>query len=284
MRYLIVGAGVIGSIYAHLLARAGGHVTVYARGARLEELRQRGLLVRTASGVERADVAVTGDLPHDGFDVVIVAVRHEQADAALAELAPTGHPTIVTLVNTPDVRAWGGILRPGRLVPAFPGAGGALVDGVLEGGLTPASLQRTTIGELDGRRTERLERVVASWRRAGIPVAVSGRIADWLLCHVALVVPIGNAIQRGDHTSRAGVLRCATELRAAFTAARRTGARVEPARYRVFTLLPPRLVAPVLRRVLASRAARQFLVPHALAARVEMDALEQAFDAVVGRG
>lgn len=35
MRVLIYGAGVIGSLYAVLLAEAGINVTVYARGKRL---------------------------------------------------------------------------------------------------------------------------------------------------------------------------------------------------------------------------------------------------------
>ena len=44
MRVLIYGAGVIGSLYAVLLAEAGINVTVYARGKRLQSLLSKGLL------------------------------------------------------------------------------------------------------------------------------------------------------------------------------------------------------------------------------------------------
>ena len=42
MRLLIYGAGVIGGLYASLFAQAGYEVSLYARGKRLESLRQQG--------------------------------------------------------------------------------------------------------------------------------------------------------------------------------------------------------------------------------------------------
>ncbi len=44
MRLLIYGAGVIGSLYATLFSQAGYDVTVYARGKRLEALKEKGLI------------------------------------------------------------------------------------------------------------------------------------------------------------------------------------------------------------------------------------------------
>ena len=44
MRLLIFGPGVIGSLYASLFAEAGFDTTVYAREARLETLKKKGLL------------------------------------------------------------------------------------------------------------------------------------------------------------------------------------------------------------------------------------------------
>ena len=43
MRILIYGAGVIGSLYAVLFAEAGYDTNIYARGKRLEALRNNGL-------------------------------------------------------------------------------------------------------------------------------------------------------------------------------------------------------------------------------------------------
>lgn len=49
MRILIYGAGVIGSLYAVLLKEAGYDTTIYARGHRLEDLRNQGLLYKKSS-------------------------------------------------------------------------------------------------------------------------------------------------------------------------------------------------------------------------------------------
>ncbi|MDH3622883.1 MAG: NAD-binding protein, partial [Myxococcales bacterium] len=42
MRFLVIGAGNIGSLYAAKLAQSGQEVTVLARGARLEQIRRHG--------------------------------------------------------------------------------------------------------------------------------------------------------------------------------------------------------------------------------------------------
>ena len=46
MRVLIYGAGVLGSYLAHVLHRGDNDVTLLARGKRLEELRENGLVIK----------------------------------------------------------------------------------------------------------------------------------------------------------------------------------------------------------------------------------------------
>ena len=58
MRVLIFGAGVIGSLYASYLSRNGCETAILARGHRLVELREKGLLYRKGSHVKRANVRV----------------------------------------------------------------------------------------------------------------------------------------------------------------------------------------------------------------------------------
>ena len=63
MRVLIYGAGVIGSLYAVLLAEAGINVTVYARRKRLQSLLSKGLLYRKKDRILTADafIVMLGD-------------------------------------------------------------------------------------------------------------------------------------------------------------------------------------------------------------------------------
>lgn len=46
MKILVYGAGVLGSYVAHVLHRCGNDVTLLARGKRLNELRESGLVIR----------------------------------------------------------------------------------------------------------------------------------------------------------------------------------------------------------------------------------------------
>lgn len=47
VRYVIIGAGAVGGTIGVLLADAGHDVTLVARGAHLDALRERGLTLRT---------------------------------------------------------------------------------------------------------------------------------------------------------------------------------------------------------------------------------------------
>ena len=58
MRILIYGAGVIGSLYAALFAEAGYDTNIYARGKRLEILRNNGLQYKKNQEVIKAEIRI----------------------------------------------------------------------------------------------------------------------------------------------------------------------------------------------------------------------------------
>jgi 2-dehydropantoate 2-reductase len=59
MKILVIGAGVIGSIYAGKLLQAGHEVVLFARGSRLSELQAHGLVLEDAeSGAHGAPSAL----------------------------------------------------------------------------------------------------------------------------------------------------------------------------------------------------------------------------------
>ena len=76
IRILIYGAGVIGSIYAGYLSLSGCEVSVLARGHRLEELRQKGLLYRKGKEIQKAAVRILDRLESDErYDYIFLTVR-----------------------------------------------------------------------------------------------------------------------------------------------------------------------------------------------------------------
>jgi 2-dehydropantoate 2-reductase len=87
VRFVVVGAGAIGGVIGGGLHRAGHDVTLIARGASADLLRNRGLTLQTPDGDETLRVPVgTVDDVRDG-DVVILAVKSQDTVAALDSLA-----------------------------------------------------------------------------------------------------------------------------------------------------------------------------------------------------
>ena len=144
MRILIFGVGVIGSLYGALLAEAGYDVSVYARGRRLESLIRNGLLFKSGGTIRKAPVKVLSSVePDDCYDFIILAVRENQLHAALKDLRQNSSPNIVTMVNSLETYdRWEAICGVGRIIPAFPGAGGGFDEDVLDAALTPRGRKR----------------------------------------------------------------------------------------------------------------------------------------------
>ena len=58
MRILVLGAGVIGSVYAGKLLQAGHEVVLLARGPRLVDLQTHGLILEDAQSGDRSVLPV----------------------------------------------------------------------------------------------------------------------------------------------------------------------------------------------------------------------------------
>ena len=92
MKILIVGAGVIGQIYAARLHEAGHEVTVLARHQTLQTLIQDGITLvneaRPDPPIQRVRVEMTGEVgPDRSFELALVTVRRDQVDEILPALA-----------------------------------------------------------------------------------------------------------------------------------------------------------------------------------------------------
>jgi 2-dehydropantoate 2-reductase len=182
----VVGAGGLGGYFGGRLAVGGHDVQFVARGAHLAALRASGLAVRSVRGdfslpPERApatdDPATIGPC-----DVVLFTVKSYDTDAAAQTLAPLlGSDTaVISLQN--------GIDNEDKLT-AHIGAehvvGGVafIFTGIAEPGVIRDSggPARIVVGELDGRRTPRLEAFVAACTDSEIDASIASdiRVALW---------------------------------------------------------------------------------------------------------
>ncbi len=280
MRILIFGAGVIGSLYGKLLAEAGCDVSVYARGRRLESLTRDGLLYKNGVKIRKAPIRVLSKLEdEDGYDLVLLTVRENQLHAALEELRQNVSPTIVTMVNSLETYdSWEAICGKGRIIPAFPGAGGGFDGNVLDAALTPRLIQPTTFGKTDGRERA-LARVL---HRAKIPCQIVPDMHAWQLCHLAMVVPIADAYYEAADPENAGgdavlMRKTAERIRDNLDAVAIRRIRLSPGKMQVFRLLPTPLVGWILGFVFQSSFGNRFMYRHSMKAPDEMRQLHGQF-------
>ncbi|MBE6118220.1 MAG: ketopantoate reductase family protein [Erysipelotrichaceae bacterium] len=280
MRILIFGAGVIGSLYGALMADAGYDVSVYARGKRLETLLQDGLRYKYKGQVRTAPVKVLSEVAQDDcYDFIFLAVRENQLHAALEELRQNASPTIVTMVNSVETYdKWETICGSGRIIPAFPGAGGGFDGRVLDAALTPRLIQPTTLGKTDGKE----RKLVPVFRRAGIPYQIVPDMHAWQLCHLVLVVPIADAYYRADDPENAGrdaaLMRdAAKQIRDNLNALTERGIQLSPKKMQVLRLLPVSLVGYILGFVFRSSFGHRFMYQHSMKAPDEMRRLHEQF-------
>src|SRR5689334_7539968 len=87
---LVYGAGVLGSLYAAFLQESGCNVSLLARGQRLADLREHGIILENTRTGQRTStrVNVVEHLsPEDAYDLVVVLMRRIQVLAILPVLA-----------------------------------------------------------------------------------------------------------------------------------------------------------------------------------------------------
>lgn len=283
-RVLIYGAGVIGSLYGVYLSRSGCEVSVLARGQRLEDLRQKGLLYRDRKRIQKADVRIIAQLESDDwYDYIFLTIRSGQLHQALAQLKDNVSPTIVTMVNSlDDYSEWEKVCGKGRILPAFPGAGGSIREGILDAGLTPRLIQPTTFAEIDGSRTERIDTLKRILTRAGIPCQIVPDMHAWQICHLAMVVPLADAYYMVNdpklvHRDKVAMRKTAQALHDNFARLKAKGDAISPPKLNLFRICPVALMALVLPFVYNSPFGDRFMYQHAVKARDEMDVFHQVY-------
>ena len=291
MRILIYGAGVIGSLYAALLAEAGYDTSIYARGKRLEVLKNNGLLYKKNQDLIKAETKILGEVSNDDiYDFVLLTVRENQLYEALTELKNNKSNTIVTMVNSLDsYKKWEDIVGTGRILPAFPGVGGSInEDGILDASLTPRIIQPTTFAEISGNETKRTKQFSKILRHAHIPYQKVMDMHMWQLCHLALVVPIADAYYEADCPEKAGkewkiMRKTAGRIKRNFIFLRKQKGKLSPWKMNIFRFVPLPIMALMLAVAFESSFGDKFMYQHAMKAPDEMRELHRQFYAYMKR-
>jgi 2-dehydropantoate 2-reductase len=184
MRIAVFGTGGAGGYFGGRLAQAGEDVTFIARGEHLQAIREHGLQVDSVNGDFVIQPAQATDNPVQVgvVDVVLVGVKAWQVpEAAQAMRSLIGSETyIVPLQN--------GVEAPSQLAKVL-GARHVLggLAKIISVKVGPGRIHHAGIepyvafGELDGRPSERVERLRQAFERARVTVEIplDIRVALW---------------------------------------------------------------------------------------------------------
>jgi 2-dehydropantoate 2-reductase len=194
MRTLIVGRGIIGTIYGWALAEAGIDVTHYLRP------------VYGTSGVTEVSLDVlderkghkpnnqttysmrwvTSIRPEDHYELIILPVNTDQLEAALAELAPAAGDAVFL----PMTSNWEGTgmldayLPQDRYLLGYADGGGTLRNGTYWANIGA----EIHIGDPNGTNAGNLSRVKTLFEQADMQPDVQSNILQWLWAHNASTV------------------------------------------------------------------------------------------------
>lgn len=180
MRYVILGAGGLGSVVGGYLAHTGQSVALIGRQAHMDAVAAHGLRITGPKGDfcirDNLELATHPDQVQGTFDYLIVCVKSKDMEAALdqAQALVQRADTVLTLQNgvdkEPRLQAWAG---EGKVVGASTMEGATLVaPGACINPFTgPATAY---FGELDGRVSPRVEELA----RAFTAAKMSARAVD----------------------------------------------------------------------------------------------------------
>jgi 2-dehydropantoate 2-reductase len=279
MHILVYGAGVLGSVYAARLQDAGQHVSLLARGQRLQDVREHGIVLTDVltgrTTTTRVDV-VEQFGPEDQYDLVIVIMgKHQVADVLPRLAANKRIPSVLFLHNNAaGPQAMIEALGRERVLLGFAGAGGNREGHSID--FLLIKQQPTTLGELDGRTTLRLEQIAKAFRDAGFPVAISTNIdaalkthAVFITCMESAVVVAGGAKELASR--RDLLLLMVTAIRQGFKGLQERGIPIVPFNLKLMVMWMPKWF-PILywQRALQSKLGEYSLAAHAKAAPAEV--------------
>jgi 2-dehydropantoate 2-reductase len=198
VRWIVVGAGAVGGVVGGLLASAKEDVRLVARGAHGQAIVSNGLRVRTPHldfTVRCPVAAAVGDARIGRGDVVLLAVKSQDSEAALRELSAAADPgaVIVCLQNGLEneriaARRFADVLSvpvmlPSTIVePGVVAAWGAPYPAVLDVGRYP-----------DAPIDELVRSVAARFEAAGILSTPRADIARWK--RRKLLMNVANSVQ-----------------------------------------------------------------------------------------
>lgn len=287
-KVLIIGAGVIGSIYGYKLIKSGNDITFLDKDIRLKELIEKGLILKinnSESIVRTRNFNVVSTISSsDIYDYIIITVQMNQLPSVYSYLMNNQSNNIVFMVNNPEgSNEYSKYIEEQKIIIGFPGAGGEIKDGLLKGHIVSALIQPTTIGTMNRENRNAVQELRSILKQAGFPVSVNANMNSWLINHLAMICPLGNAIYAdgGDNytLSRNNIKlkKVVQALKESFRFINDSKIGINPTKFKIILFCPKAVLFLLIKFMYNTRWANIVIFKHCMNAKDEMRVLSDGF-------
>jgi len=208
MKVLIVGAGIVGTIYGWAFAEAGNAVThlvrpgrggMYPQGIEIDMYDLRKGHKKNFIGHYPIRLAESVQ-PSDGFELLVVPTKHYSLLETLGQVLPQSGP-IDTFLLTQN---WHGTAEIDQLIPpARYVFGDAKAGGKFEGDRLIGTIASVAVGQVNSEQTGCLEKVTRLCRSAQAGVSVEQHILHYLWIQYAITGGLWPALVKGGSIAAA---------------------------------------------------------------------------------
>ena len=163
MRAALMGVGSLGTIMGALIAKNGGDITLIdANKAHVEALNEKGATVIGKMQLQGIPVkAITPEQMEGIYDIVILLAKQTFNAVALQQLLPhlDANSVVCTLQNGIPEESVAAVIGKERTVGGAVGWGATYREPGVSELTSDISAMRYEIGEIDGKKTERIEQI-----------------------------------------------------------------------------------------------------------------------------
>jgi len=176
MNILIIGAGAIGSLFGGLLSKKN-NVLLVGRKPHIQTIKKNGLKIIGKTKLN-AKMSVEDSIGKITFspDLLILTVKSYDTEIAINEAKKivSSNTVVLSLQNGLD-----NVDKIGKIIDKKKIIAGVTTHGVIfskSGVVKHTGKGETILGELDGKKTERIKRIVDLFNEAGIETKISTNI------------------------------------------------------------------------------------------------------------
>jgi 2-dehydropantoate 2-reductase len=179
MRILIVGAGAVGGYFGGRLIQVGRDVTFLVLPKRAEQIQAQGLRILSPmhGDFTARPKTITAAQIASPYDVIFLSVKSYSLAGAIDDFAPAVGPQTVIIPVLNGMRHMDVLSQRFGEHAVLGGVCYVATEIDLQGRIVQlADFQSVTYGELDGKKTSRIEAVHQAFSGAGFEAAISGDI------------------------------------------------------------------------------------------------------------